>query len=197
MNSALVAAPAMIYMPFLMGSPYFVANRVAAERLFHGLFMMSFEDPAATVFPSITSVIARLLRLSCTGIQSPTAKPIEEQLSATTSSKENLKFWYLESMISMAAARASTYSITSVSLSSPLMSFEILKQISGSTRGWINWLLAVVFWFGISIAEVSRPQMRSCTPICCILASEVNPIFSPMRVSPSLIRRLMSSFCTS
>lgn len=137
MNSALVAAPAMIYMPFLMGSPYFAAKRVAAERLFHGLFMMSFEDPAAKVLSSIISSIERSLRLSCTGIQSPTANPIEEQLSATTSSKENLKFWYLESMISIAAATASTYSITSVSLSSPVMSFEILKQISGSTRGWI------------------------------------------------------------
>ena len=126
-----------MYMPFLMGSPYFAAKRVAAARLFQGLFMMSLEDPSATVFSSMRNCMFRLLSDSVTAIQSPTEKPIEEQLSATTSSKENLKFWYLESIISMAAATASTYSITSVSLSSPLMSFDILKQISGSTRGWM------------------------------------------------------------
>ncbi len=89
---AAVEAPAKTIIPFFKGKPYWSANRVAAARASKGLSRMASLVPCATIWWSKVWIMSKPLRPKGTSHQGPKANRQELQLSATTSSRENLKF---------------------------------------------------------------------------------------------------------
>jgi hypothetical protein len=142
-------------------------------------------------------LISKLLSDAGSGCHAPTTNAEEEQLSAITSSSENLKFSYRESITSMAGAHACMNSGISSSDISLSRSFFNKKAISGSALGWMNFSKGKSSPLLYCIASVSLPHIMSCTPICSILANEVNPSLSPANCSPRVYRSSSDSLCIS
>ena len=101
-KTAGVAAPANNTDPLGKGWLYFAANREALHTDKYGLSSMALLKSDSTTSSSKDNDIFKSFKLAGSGCQSPKTKPVDEQLSAITSSNENLKFLYLESIISMA-----------------------------------------------------------------------------------------------
>ena len=82
----------MTIQPASSGSPAPVDSLAAATSERAGLPRIAADEPIWRGLPSTSRIIPRLVRSASTDCQAPTTMPDEEQLSATTSASENLKF---------------------------------------------------------------------------------------------------------
>jgi len=85
------------------------ANLDALQIDSNGLSSMALLESSSLISLSNRRAIDRLVSDSGRGCHAPITKLEEEQLSAITSSRENLKFEKRESMISIAGAHAEMY----------------------------------------------------------------------------------------
>ena len=138
MKTAGVAAPARSISPALKGCLYFAASLEALQMDKYGLSNMALLLSLCCTSLSKDRLISKLLSDIGSGCHAPTTNAEEEQLSAITSSSENLKFSYRESITSMAGAHAWINSGISASDISLSRSFFNKKAISGSALGWMN-----------------------------------------------------------